>query len=121
MLGAGYHYRGRHGYLYEACNDPPTCNAPNPAPPGAQLLYAVCNTSSDCANALASELSAFAARGYTKGLLDAASPTKIGFAYSTGDSVVDGLSNTIEIIAKTNPNQVVSDGVNPAAQHFQAF
>ena len=56
MLGAGYHYRGRHGYLYEACNDPPTCNAPNPAPPGAQLLYAVCNTSSDCANALASEL-----------------------------------------------------------------
>ncbi len=110
MLSAGYHYRGRHGYVYEACNDPPACNAPNPAPPGAQLLYAACNTSSDCANALASELSAFAARGYTKGLLGAASPSKLGFTYSTGNDDPDDLPNAVEIVAKTNPNDDDSDG-----------
>ncbi len=110
MLSAGYHYRGRHGYLLEACNDPPACSFINPAPPGSELLYAACNTSSDCANALANELPAFAARGYTKGLLNAASPTRLGYAYSTGDADFDGLPNAVEIIAKTNPNDDDSDG-----------
>jgi hypothetical protein len=110
MLSAGYHYRGRHGYLYEACNDPPACSFINPAPPGSQLLCAACNTSSDCANVLANELAAFAAQGYTKGLLNAASPSRLGYAYNTGDTDFDGLPNAVEIIAKTNPNQPDSDG-----------
>ena len=110
LLNAGYHYRGRHGYLLEACNDPPTCNFINPAPPGSQLLYAACNNLSDCANALADELAAFAARGYSKGLLGAASPTRLSYAYSPGDADNDGLPTAVEIIAKTNPNVADSDG-----------
>jgi hypothetical protein len=108
-LQNGYEYRGYQGYVYEACSDPPAFSTIKPAPTAAQGLYVVCNGQIDCANALANELPAFAAQGYTQGWQGAAAASLIGYAYSAVDSDQDGLPNGAEIVAKTNPNNAHSD------------
>ena len=108
-LQNGYEYRGYQGYVYEACGDPPFCNFIKLAPAGTQGLYVVCNGQIDCANALANELPAFAAQGYTQGWQGASAASLIGYAYPANDTDQDGLPNGAEIVAKTNPNNAHSD------------
>jgi len=100
-----YVYAGRQGYVYRDCTGEPGC-----APPvGTELLHLRCNTHGRCAVFPERDSTYFQDQGY-----QVKAPwmphTRLGFAYSRGDSDGDGLPDAAEYVLGTDPQLADTDG-----------
>lgn len=114
---AGYQYRGREGYVYQACAPEPVC-----IPQGAERLWLKCKIADDdCAVFLERDRASFEAQGYNSAY-PAGSSMVLGYAYPNEDSDGDGLIDGFEYLLGTDPNHVDSDrdGVSDGVEYPQA-
>lgn len=95
---AGYEYRGREGYVYQACTPEPAC-----VPRGAEHLWLKCKVADDdCAVFLERERAGFEAQGYTSAY-PAGSSMLLGYAYPNVDSDGDGFVDGFEYLLGSKP------------------
>lgn len=100
-----YVYAGRQGYIYRDCDGQPGCTPPV----GTELLHLKCNAQGRCAVFPQGDDGYFVALGY-----NTKAPwmpnSRLGFAYSRGDTDGDGLPDAAEHVLGTSPYLTDTDG-----------
>jgi len=104
LVGQGYAFKGRQGYIYAPCTPEPAC-----IPPGATKFYRKCTSGGgDCAMFGEGQRIAFESAGYTVSF-PSGSSALLGYAYPAGDADSDGLPDALERVIGTNINDEDSD------------
>lgn len=112
-----YRYLGMQGYIYQDCQGQPGCTMP----PGTEILHLKCKSSWDCAVFPESDRitgANFNAQGYVN-LFPGMSSSRLGYAYSRGDTDGDGLPDAAERVLGTRHDlqDTDGDGVSDGAEY----